>query len=270
MIIINLFEFGYTYQFAEEHRINGVEDFDLLGVDLTQLTDVNNTPVVDAIPNMQATTPNVSAILLTSEELDAAESLRNELSELSIPLPPSLKNQVEQLAVKIERYKELACRLHEVHQALIDGQTTNIKNEVIDGLNIVTPILWFKQYEKENYWHTVPGSSHVTDKDALLHWLKLNPTDPTNRDIVKEPTKYKGMPTRYRWHLLTPEYCSSQELHETAVEIHQLLEILPGQVQSIMQNKMSIGTVPQTFFGTSQPTEPEQPKIDHLVTYQPG
>ena len=259
-----------TYQFAEEHRINGVEDFDLLGIDLTQLVDVNNIPGADAIPNMQATTPGVSAILLTSEELDAAQSLRKELSELNIPLPPSLKNQVEQLTAKIERYKELTCCLHEAHQALIDGHTADIKNEMIDGLNIVTPILWFKQYEKENFWYTVPGSSHVTDKDTLLHWLKLNPTDPTNRDIVKEPTKYKGMPTRYRWHLLTPEYCSSQELHETAVEIHQLLETLPAQLQSIKHNKTNLGTVPQTFFGAARPTETDEPRIDHSVTYQPG
>lgn len=260
-----------TYQFAEEHRIHGVEDFDLMGIDIAQLADVETASVAHEIPNLQAATSSMSTVSLTPEDLNKAESLNNEFLELSVPPSPNLKSQVSQLRAKVEHYKELECRLHEVHQALIEGDTTTIQNEMIDGLNVVTPILWFKQYEKENHWYVVPGSSHVTDKDTLLHWLELNPRDPTNRDIVKEPTKYKEMPTRYRWHLLTSKFCSSQELHETAVEVHQLLDTLPGQLESIKQHKMTCGGVPQAFFSASRTRDTEQSTIEHSVVYQlPG
>ncbi|CEG57939.1 hypothetical protein [Legionella fallonii] len=259
-----------TNQFAKEHQINNVEDFDLMQIDVTQLVDVESTLVEHEIPNMQIPVPSSFATLLKHEELQEAEVLNKKFLELDTPLSPELKKQLSQLKIKIERYKSLADRLSSVYQALADGHVTNIDNEVIEGVDVVTPILWFKQYNKDNNWYIVPGSSHVTDKDSLLHWLKLSPTDPNNRDIVKEPSRYKRMPTRYRWHSLTLEYCFAQELHEIAVEVQQLLETLPKELETLKDNRMSIGAVPQRFFGASLATGTEEPKASHSVVYHPG
>jgi hypothetical protein len=258
----------FTNRYAEEHQINRVEDFDLMSLDLTELVEVIRPTQSHDIQDLEVKIPATSN--LESLFIQRGCDLMKQISIPDTLVPPLIKAKGEELKQKIERYQELSGRLEGVQKALINNNLEGIKNEVIVGIEIKTPILFFKQYNgKDNIWHAVPASSNITDKDSLLTWLKENPTHPLTRDVIKSPWTYNGMFTRYKWHTLTAEHCMAQELIEGAAEIQKLLETLSAQLDAATLNKRSPGSAPQAFFGsTSLKTEslvPIQLEPNHLV-----
>lgn len=262
-----------------EDQINNIEDFNAF-----ELVDVVVPPRNLIVPNLQDSTPRVQANMLLSTEVKSASNLVNDFAHLTSPLSKDIqkqikqlediKNQIELLKVRSKQYEDLSTRLASIKDALAKGDLSKIEDQVIAHNDITIPILLVKQYEESGSWHSVPANGYVTDKESILTWLKTNPKHPLNREILNNPPKYKEMPTRYMWHVLTDQNCYAQELDEGAAEIRDLLKKLPVQLdslkkevesfikESLKKNKVNQGTFSQAFFGTSRLSNKAQQEID--------
>lgn len=202
------------------------------------------------VPNLVVATqvPSREDILLQVDELKRAEELVINCSKLSEPLAPEVKVDVEALKVRLAHYKELSDRLDQVQTALVNNKS-EIKDQLIEYTDVETPIFFAKIYQDEHKeWNNVPGLGYVTDKETISNWLKINPTHTLNRDVIKDPSPYKGMPTRYTMHELTSEHCYSNELGESADEIRALLNKLPAQLEAAKQQKVSLGSSSHSIY----------------------
>ncbi|MDP1603946.1 MAG: hypothetical protein Q8M03_11850 [Legionella sp.] len=175
------------------------------------------------IPDMESTEPLLFTSELSSHELKTAKKF--------ITLPNAslkkLHDDLESLRQLTERYIDLSKNLADVQKALKDEDLSTLD----DQLNVVrdvinTPILFEKQYYRDNSWHPIPVQSYITDKEELLHWFKVakEPTHPFTMDSIIKPDQYGQMATRYRWRELTVDDCQSQELFEAAEQIKDLLQ----------------------------------------------
>jgi hypothetical protein len=177
-----------------------------------EMEDVPVAQALQEIPDMEDKTVIPSSALLSPQELQSAEI---------IMITPT--RAIEKLQVLTERYVALSKNLEKIHRALVAGNLSEVKDEIIPNIEIETPILFEKQYFQNSTWHTIPAHSHVSDKKFLLMWFAINPKHPLTMDSILEPSYYKGMRTRYQWRALTAEDCQSRELYETAEQIKALL-----------------------------------------------
>ncbi|MCL9684752.1 hypothetical protein [Legionella maioricensis] len=242
-------------------QMNNEDDYNLMA-----FVDVPKQP--HEVPDMQEEPISDSeANLLTAEEIKAAEELINEFSTLNIALAPRLKEQVNLLSVRTARYKDLSSLLDSVKKALIANDLSEVEDQLV-YMDVTTPILLVKQYQTpDNNWHSVPANSYVGDHDNFYQAVRENARHPLNRDYVANPTAYEGLPTRYRWHYLTANACSAQELHEGSEEIRTLLETLPEQLTAAKQKASSPGSSPHALFSTV--SLPQVPTVNEDLFLQP-
>ncbi len=166
---------------------------------------------------------------LTSEEENESENIINSYSSLK-----KTDSDVKKLNDRLYQYKELSATLNQVNQCLINGDLTQLEDQIM-SMEIQTPILLIKQYEKNNHWHTVAASSKVTGKEQLLAWIKTKPVHPLFNESLISP-EYQEAPdttplkARYGWYELTKNNCYSQELDQGAIEIRRLLKVIPEKL----------------------------------------
>lgn len=236
--------------------INDMDDPDFAGLNLAELVDVVVPPRPFEVLELEIAAPVTSVDRLDEKEITKARTLINRYLKKDMALPPGLKNQLEQLNKLLDNYQSLSTRLDLAQIALRKKQPASINDELL-SMEIEEPILLFKQYQiSEGVWHSVPALTYITDKGFFLKWLERDaPFNPVNRDDLKNPPSYDGKSTRYRWHSLTAEQCSAQELIDEAGDIRQLLETLSLQLQTKKTKDLNPAL---TFFG-SKPGNVQEP-----------
>ncbi|MDP3269789.1 MAG: hypothetical protein Q8M40_12200 [Legionella sp.] len=192
---------------------------------------------------------------LTSQEVIESENILNSYSSLK-KTDPDLKK----LHDRLYQYKELSATLHQVNQSLISGDLTQLEDQIM-SMEIQTPILLIKQYEKNNHWYTVPASSKVTGKEQLLAWIKTKPVHPLFNESFSSP-EFQDAPdtqplmARYGWYELTKNNCYSQELDQGAIEIRHLLKLIPEKLSHtskiIQEETHDIASKPGRWFNTKE------------------
>lgn len=157
-----------------------------------------------------------------------SEPLSNEEINQFQQLLDSNRGKAPKLSILFERYKTLSTSLNKAQRYLLSKQAEEgIEDELIVGCEVNSPIFFFKQYNYAGSWHSVPASGYITDEQSLRTWLQNHNTHPLTRDPITQSSPYKlnNQPyeTRYRYHELTAENCSVQELREGAEKIREVL-----------------------------------------------
>lgn len=202
---------------------------------------------------IEAYNPTVSP--LTSEEENESENILNSYSSLK-----KTDSDVKKLNDRLYQYKELSATLNQVNQCLISGNLTELEDQIM-SMEIQTPVLLIKQYEKNNHWYTVPASSKVTGKEQLLAWIKTKPVHPLFNESFSSP-EFQDAPdtqplkARYGWYELTKNNCYSQELDQGAIEIRRLLKVIPEKLSHtskiIQEEAHDIVSKPGRWFNTKE------------------
>lgn len=140
--------------------------------------------------------------------------------------------QAINLTICFERYKSLSTSLEKTQQCIIDNQHEDIEDALIPFTEVNSPIFFFKQYKCNNQWLSVPAVGYITDEQGLRTWLQSQSTHPINRENINQPNRYtlngESYETRYRYHALTAQDCSVQELREGAAKIRLVLRAQPN------------------------------------------
>ncbi len=255
-----------------DDQINNEDDFNELhmSMDETEPMDATDSLNLADVPCKMLEIPDIQDSvqpLLTAEEERDAENLIKECSALNIPLSAGLKEQIKLLSTRTDNYKELFKHVSSVKNAITANDLSELQDQLIEGLEVTTPIIVIKQYQTpDNKWHSVPANSHVSDKNNFLTWLKEKSTHPLNNDVLKSPTPYEGRPARYRWDLLTIHNCFLvQELNEGAAIIRNLLNTLPAQLTTVKENISSPGSSPQALFAMDSLRISQEKRVDERV-----
>lgn len=212
------------------------------------------------VPDLQDKNPKAATQLLSDIEYKKIDELINKLSLSKEPLQPEIKRQLDALKTLYTQYKDLSQKLEDVRSALIGGDKSKIKDEMIAYNEVDTPILLVKQYNDAGVWRNVPAASYVTDKESLLRWLKLNPKHTLLKDPLKKPDAYNKMATQYIWYELTKDDCSSQELDEAAAEMRILVNALFPLLSGQQKLNLGLGSSPQAFFALAPDNNPHLPQ----------
>ncbi|MCL9684753.1 hypothetical protein [Legionella maioricensis] len=251
---------AYYNGVSVENQINNEDAFNALQMNLV---DVPRQPL--EVPDLQSPLLHHTD-LLTRDEINAAEQLLKDVATIGIPLSPDLKGKVQLFSTKKTNYQDLLTRMELVQDALLNDNPSAINDELM-SMEITTPLIIFKQYQTpDNVWHSVPANSYVTDRENLLTWLREKSTHPLNNDVIMSPPPYEGMPTRYKWDVLTTKNCFlALELQEGAATIRDLLSTLPAQLVAAKQNPSSPGSTPQTLFRTDSSAIGQKPQVDEQL-----
>ncbi|WP_058476739.1 APC family permease [Legionella steigerwaltii] len=223
-------------------------DFDGFQRVPAELRDVEVVHEDLEVPDLQDIPPKIATKLLSDIEFKKIDELINLLSLPKEPLRPEIKRKLDVLKTLYTQYKDLTKKLEDVRTALVEGDKSKIKDEMIAYNEVETPILLVKQYKDGEKWHNVPAASYVTDKGSLLRWLKLNPKHTLLKDFLKTPDPYNKKETKYIWYELTKDDCSSQELDEAAVEMRVLANTLLPLLSEQQKLDLEPGSSPQSFF----------------------
>ena len=237
-----------------------------VGSQFNDIHDFNHFELVDVYKEN-----SFSAKKLANEDLEAFDALLKDFALLDMPSPMEIKTRMELLKLRMEQYKELSVRLATVEEALKNGNLEEIEDQLIVYNEIKIPVILMKQYQQSDLnWYSVPANSYVTDKDSLISWLKENPKHPLNSDVIKDPSLYNSMPTRYRWHFLITSYCHTPELSENIIEIRDLLTLLPTQLEVLKQNRTNLGTSALILFSPQPFAKTCQDAIDLELSQEHG
>lgn len=253
-------------QLREERAYNEA-DFNIL-----ELINTQPAPHVESnFSELQSAMPSQNVKPLDEAELTRAKKMLNAYAALSVTIAPKIKEMIQTVQILIERHHTLSTDLEHVRIALSgQGRLDTLEDQLIPYSEVKTPIFLAKHYlATNNEWNSVPANGYISDKDALLNWLKNKPIHPLNRDNLRVPPKYLDRPTRYVWHLLTKDNCSVQELEESAQEIRQLTNLLDKELLKFKLQKVRANRSFQSIFFKKRPQE-DAPECDAVSEALPA
>lgn len=194
------------------------------------------------------------AELLTQTEIETIQRAMTECtSSQNNKRNTPTQHVLTELKKTLEQYQNLNDKLLKIKEALVQNNLSSIDDELIALNEVITPILLVKQYKEGDEWHHVPSSSHVTDKESLLNWLKRNSTHPLTREQLKEPKPYQHKDTRYIWHELTAEKWHTQELIDNTKEIRRLF----NHLTTLLTHQQQTSVLTNSLFSSNAVTHHE-------------
>lgn len=173
---------------------------------------------------MPADSPaDVASLEVANQTIQAKLLSDKEIKDAQLELG---KSPNPELQSALEAYQSLQYRLTKLKLKL--GQDDcEIEDELIQHLDVTTPIFFVKEYEETQAdgtkaWRMVPGTGYIADKENLLAWFKTKAHHPVNNDKIKDPSPYNGKPTRYQWQILSGN-CHVTELEQLTSDVRRLM-----------------------------------------------